>query len=124
MYPPFPTYVSPCIVAIPLDVRFTIATSPHRFRTPQESTSLRFTTTDSAFYITTLVSPSPSFKVVSPVPVLPTDTITLLGGSGTALNFTIGGPEVGGEEEGVLTVHVSAEEAGMVKYAWAFEVKY
>ncbi|EIM87573.1 glycoside hydrolase [Stereum hirsutum FP-91666 SS1] len=94
------------------------------FRTPQESTSLRFTTTDSAFYITTLVSPSPSFKVVSPVPVLPTDIITLLGGSGTALNFTIGGPEEGGEEEGVLTVHVSAEEAGMVKYAWAFEVKY
>lgn len=127
-YAPSPSLPRPpsLLLSLPLASSPSSLSSPpsHRFRTPQESTSLRFTTTDSAFYITSVVSPSPSFKVVSPVPVLPTDTVTLLGGSGAALNFTIGGEEEAGEGEGVLTVHVSAEEAGMVKYAWAFEVKY
>ncbi|KAF8515270.1 glycoside hydrolase [Gautieria morchelliformis] len=85
---------------------------------PQESSNIRFTTTPLAFYITTISSPSPSFTVNSPVPLLAHDTITLLGGSGQALNFTIEG------ETGAVTIQVPATEAEKVSDAWAFEVLY
>ena len=88
------------------------------FISPQESSNIRFTTTPLAFYITTLSSPTPSFTVNSPVPLLAHDTITLLGGSGQALNFTIEG------ETGAVTIHVPAAEAEKVSDAWAFEIVY
>lgn len=61
---------------------------------------------------------------MSPVPVLPTDRITLLGGSGATLEFTVGGGEGGDDEEVMLTIEVPEEEAKLVQYAWAFEVRY
>lgn len=85
---------------------------------PQESSNLRFTTTPLAFYITTISNPSPSFDVRSPVPILANDTVTLLGGSGNSLKFTIA------EDSGILTIDVPDEEAAMVSDAWAFEIVY
>lgn len=85
---------------------------------PQESSNLRFTTTPLAFYITTLTNPSPSFTITSPVPILSSDSITMLGGSGKALDFHID------NKTGAVTISVPASEAKLVNDAWAFEVVY
>ena len=83
---------------------------------PQESSNIRFTTTPLAFYITTTTTPTPSFTINSPIPLLAHDTITLLGGSGEPLNFTI--------ETGAVIINVPAAEAEKVSDAWAFEIAY
>ena len=85
---------------------------------PQESSNIWFTTTPLAFYIITVSSPTPSFTVNSLVPLLAHDTITLLGGSGQPLNFTIK------DETGAVTIYVPAAEAAKVSDAWAFEFVY
>ncbi|KIJ22836.1 glycoside hydrolase family 29 protein [Sphaerobolus stellatus SS14] len=87
------------------------------FITPQESSNIRFTTTPLAFYITTFDNPSPSFKIASPVPILMQDKITLLGGSGEPLQFSI-------DKTGNLTISVSTSEASRVSDAWVFEIVY
>jgi len=87
------------------------------FITPQESSNIRFTTTPLAFYITSTSNPSPSFRIVSPVPILTSDKITLLGGSGKALKFSI-------DSSGALTINVPESEASTVSDAWVFEVVY
>jgi len=88
------------------------------FITPQESSNIRFTTTPLAFYITNIDNPSPSFTVESPVPILPQDKMTLLGGSGKALKFSID------NRTGAVTINVPASEAALVSDAWVFEVVY
>ncbi|KAF8577472.1 glycoside hydrolase family 29 protein [Ramaria rubella] len=85
---------------------------------PQESSNIRFTTTPLAFYITTTTSPSPSFKVESPIPLLANDKITLLGGTGMPLKFAIE------NETGAVTIDVPAAEAAKMSDAWAFEIVY
>jgi len=82
-------------------------------------TDVRFTTTPDAFYILAISRPgSEGLKVTAPVPVVPGDRITLLGGSGNTLNWTV-------DKDGVLTVEVSDEELDLVSLpAWAFKIPY
>ena len=80
-------------------------------------TDVRFTTTETAFYIIAVSRPSESLKTVAPVPVMEGDKIFLLGGSGTQLAWSI--------NDGVLSVNVSDHELDMINLpAWAFEVVY
>jgi alpha-L-fucosidase len=80
-------------------------------------TNVRFTTTEDAFYILAISSPSGGLKVTAPVPLAPGDTVTLLGGSGTPLKWSI--------DNGVLTVDVSDQELNIVTLpAWAFKISY
>lgn len=78
--------------------------------------NLRFTTTPSAFYILALSRPSGGLKTSAPVPILQGDVVTLLGGSGTQLNWY--------QTDGMLIVDVGDEELDLVEYAWAFKIQY
>ncbi|KAG8715678.1 hypothetical protein FRC09_016422 [Ceratobasidium sp. 395] len=81
--------------------------------------NLRFTTTPEAFYIIALDRPSTGvIKTHAPVPILEGDTVSLLGGSGRSLEWSVDG------ETGELVVHVGEEEVGLVESAWAIKIKY
>jgi alpha-L-fucosidase len=81
--------------------------------------NLRFTTTPGAFYIIALSRPSGGVvKTSAPVPILKGDVVTLLGGSGRALNWSA---VEGGRG---LVIEVGEDEVGMVESAWAFKVQY
>lgn len=87
------------------------------FATPAYG-SLRFTTAVEAFYIISLETPS-TIRIPSsiPVPILPGDEVTLLGGSGKALNWTKGA-------DNTLTIELPQEEISLVQYAWALKIRY
>jgi len=93
-------------------------TRPWWFHTEDLSfTNVRFTTTMDAFYIIALTRPSGGLKVEAPVPIVPGDRVTLLGGSGAALNWSL--------NQGTLTVHVCDMELDMILLpAWAFKISY
>ncbi|KAG8735161.1 hypothetical protein FRC10_010916 [Ceratobasidium sp. 414] len=79
--------------------------------------NLRFTTTPEAFYMIALSQPSGGIvKTSAPVPILQGDVVTLLGGSGKALNWSMDGQG--------LVVAVGDEEIAMVGSAWAFKIQY
>ncbi|KAF8594671.1 glycoside hydrolase [Ceratobasidium sp. AG-I] len=80
--------------------------------------SLRFTSTPSTFCITSFTKPTDNLLVVErPVPILPGDTIKLLGAEDVgALAWSY--------RDGKLAIVVPDEAAGAVKHAWAFEVKF
>ena len=80
-------------------------------------TNVRFTTSPDAFYIIALTEPSDgALTTPAPVPIVANDTVTMLGGTGKALNWTV--------TDGVLSINVDSDELAMIDYAWAFEVKY
>ena len=80
-------------------------------------TNVRFTTTPDAFYIIALSEPSSgALTTPAPVPIAGNDTVTMLGGTGQALNWTV--------TDGVLSIEVDSDELAMVEYAWAFQVAY
>jgi alpha-L-fucosidase len=78
--------------------------------------NLRFTTTPGAFYIIALSRPSGGLNTSAPIPILGGDVVTLLGGSGAALNWTV--------TDGFLSVDVGDEELDLVDHAWAFKIRY
>ncbi|KAA1470747.1 glycoside hydrolase family 29 protein [Dentipellis sp. KUC8613] len=78
--------------------------------------NVRFTTKPDAFYVTALARPNGSVSTPAPVPIASRDTVTLLGGSGVALNWT--------SSAGNVTIQVPDSEVDMVKYAWVFKVTY
>lgn len=81
-------------------------------------TDVRFTTTENAFYIIAISRPSGALATIAPIPIMDGDIITLLGGTGRPLSWTV-------DEGGALRVEVSEEELDMVNLlAWAFEVAY
>ncbi|KZV75904.1 glycoside hydrolase family 29 protein [Peniophora sp. CONT] len=80
-------------------------------------TNVRFTTSPDAFYIIALTEPSDgALTTPAPVPILANDTVTMLGGTGKALNWTV--------DDGVLSIEVDSDELSKVQYAWAFQVAY
>ncbi|KAG8795751.1 hypothetical protein FRC12_010192 [Ceratobasidium sp. 428] len=80
--------------------------------------SLRFTTTPTSFCIISLEKPRDNLLVVDrPVPVLPGDTITMLGAESV-------GSLAWSYRSGKLAIVVPDEALGTVKHAWAFRVSY
>ncbi|KAI0036162.1 glycoside hydrolase family 29 protein [Vararia minispora EC-137] len=91
------------------------------FITPEDMTSgfadVRFTTTTDAFYIIALSAISGGgLRTPAPVPIVANDTVTMLGGTGQPLNWTV--------SDGVLEIQVSDAELAMTEIAWAFKVAY
>ena len=81
-------------------------------------TDVRFTVSESAFYIIAVTRPNGELKTAAPVPLTAGDEVRMLGGSGGRLAWRVDG-------EGVLRVCVSDEELDRVNLpAWAFEVVY
>ncbi|KAG8695553.1 hypothetical protein FRC09_009085 [Ceratobasidium sp. 395] len=80
--------------------------------------SLRFTATPTCFCIVSFDRPTDSLLVVDrPVPILPGDTITMLGAENV-------GPLAWSYRDGKLAVVVPDEALESVQYAWAFKVAY
>jgi alpha-L-fucosidase len=79
--------------------------------------NVRFTQKPDAFYIIALDPiTNGSLRTPAPVPIVANDTVTLLGGSGNALNWTV--------TDGVLSIDVSDDELSNVEIAWAFKIAY
>lgn len=78
---------------------------------------LRFTQTEEAFYILSLTEPSETFVVNASLPILPGDSISMIGaGNRTSLSWT-------SSEEGVtITVPSALISAG--QHCWVFKIAY
>lgn len=79
----------------------------------------RYTTTQNAFYVHYLTTPPPTLLVPDPVPYLPGDTVTILGGS---LNGTI--IPVTWNSNKTITLLLSDELIASDQYAWTFKLDY
>ncbi|KAH6684291.1 putative alpha-L-fucosidase [Halenospora varia] len=87
------------------------------FITP-ETRDVRFTQTQNAFYIISLTKPMGSVIVDVPIPILPGDTISMIGaGNGTVLEWS-------STPDGSISIEVPAALADAGKYAWAMKVNY
>lgn len=88
-----------------------------RFITP-ETGDIRFTQTQDAFYIISLTKPIGSVVVDVPIPILPGDTIAMIGaGNGTILEWS-------STSDGSISIEVPAPLVDAGKYAWAMKVNY
>ncbi|KAI0338361.1 glycoside hydrolase family 29 protein [Trametopsis cervina] len=92
------------------------------FITPQDQTSgltdVRFTTSPFAFYVIAISRPANgTLQTAAPVPILPDDTVRLLGGSGQNLAWSV--------DSGIFSIQISDDELDLVNLpAWAFEIEY
>ena len=78
---------------------------------------VRFTTTVDAFYIITVERPTGGLlRVRAPVPIKEGDTVTLLGGDASELDWEI--------EEGILSITFEEDVLDRIRYAWAFKIEY
>jgi alpha-L-fucosidase len=78
---------------------------------------VHFTTAADAFYIIAVSTiTGGSLRTPAPVPIAANDTVTMLGGTGNALNWTV--------TDGVLEIPVSDAELAMTDIAWAFKIAY
>ena len=81
-------------------------------------TDVRFTTTTDAFYIIAISRPAGSLDTAAPVPIIEGDQVTLLGGSGAHLAWSI-------DKKGILHIDVSDEDLNEIDLpAWAFQITY
>lgn len=80
---------------------------------------MRFTQTPDAFYITTLYAPNATLVLDSPVPYVPGDEVTVVGGN-------MSGAVVPSEllSNGSLRLNVSDEVRDADEYAWVFKIAY
>ena len=78
---------------------------------------VRFTTTFGAFYIIAVQRPSGGLlRVRAPVPIKEGDTVTLLGGECSELDWEI--------KEGILSITFEEDVLDRIQYAWAFKIEY
>lgn len=89
------------------------------FVTPEEGQAVRFTQNSNAFYITTLYPPNSSLVLDSPVPYVPGDEVTVLGGnqSGTVVPSQL-------LANGSLELTISDEVRDADNFAWVFKVAF
>lgn len=80
---------------------------------------MRFTQTLDAFYITTLYAPNSTLVVNSPVPYLPGDQVTVVGGN---LSGTVVPSEL--LANGSLQLNISEGVRNADEYAWVFKIPY
>jgi len=88
---------------------------------PADSTSghtdVRFTTKPDAFYIIAISNiTGGALTTPAPVPIAKNDVVTLLGGSGKVLKWSV--------TNGVLKIEVPEDELSKMSIAWAFKVAY
>lgn len=83
------------------------------------SDPFRYTTKDGAFYIHYIGTPPASLSLSDPIPYLPGDTVTVVGGSknGTIVPVTWSGT-------GTLTLQLSDDIIAADKYIWTFKIAY
>ncbi len=89
------------------------------FITPEEGSVVRFTQTMDAFYIFTLSQPNDTIVLNSPVPWVPGDQVTVLGGnsSGTVVpSQTLA--------NGSLQLNISSTVQKADQYAWVIKISY
>ena len=94
----------------------------NRFITAESITpdggDLRFTQTDDAFYISSLSVPLETVIIDVPIPVLPGDSITMIGaGNDTVLNWSIA-------SDGSVSIDVPPALIADGKYCWVLKVTY
>lgn len=87
--------------------------------TPEEGENIRFTTTADAFYIHVLERPNGVVELESPVPWVPGDQVTVVGGK-------MAGAVVPSEafgEKGVR-LNISKQIAAADRWTWVFKITY
>lgn len=79
----------------------------------------RYTTTSDAFYIHYVATPPKDLAIPDPVPFLPGDKVTVLGGSknGSPVKTTWDGI-------GKLTLHLTDDIIAGDEYVWTFKIEY
>ncbi|KAJ5205052.1 uncharacterized protein N7498_005931 [Penicillium cinerascens] len=89
------------------------------FVTPEEGDEVRFTTSQEAFYIHTLAKPNSTLTLSSPIPYVPGDQVTVVGGNmhGTVVPSAK-------SSNGSVTLSVSKEVAAADQFAWVFKIAY
>jgi alpha-L-fucosidase len=89
------------------------------FVTPEEGDNIRFTTTSDAFYISTLAKPNATIVLTSPIPWVPGDQVTVVGGSKS-------GEVVPSQKlsDGSVQLSISPAVADADEYAWVFKITY
>lgn len=89
------------------------------FITPQEGEAIRFTQTTDAFYILTLYPPNGTLVLNSPLPYVPGDQITVVGGnmSGTVVPSRMA-------DNGSLVITVDDKVKNADQYSWVFKISY
>jgi alpha-L-fucosidase len=89
------------------------------FVTPEEGDNIRFTQTLDAFYIHCMAQPNGTIVLESPVPYVPGDQITVVGGY-------YNGSVVPSQKasNGSLVITVSDDVAAADDWAWVFKITY
>jgi alpha-L-fucosidase len=88
------------------------------FITPAEG-DLRFTTTLDAFYIHVISEPNSTISILSPIPWLPGDNLTIVGGK---MNDQVVTSQAGPSGEVILKI--PADVIAADQYVWVFKIKY
>jgi len=89
------------------------------FVTPEEGQAIRFTQNQNNFYILTLYRPNGTLVLNSPVPYVPGDEITIVGGD---MSDTVVPSRLLGNGSLEITVHDHVVAAD--QYAWVFRINY
>ena len=89
------------------------------FVTPEEGETIRFTQNANAFYITTLDAPNATLVLNSPVPYVPGDAVTVVGGdmAGKVVQSRLLG-------NGSLELAISEDIAAADEYSWVFKIPF
>lgn len=89
------------------------------FVTPEEGDNVRFTTSQDAFYIHSLVKPNSTLTLSSPIPWVSRDKVTVVGGR-------MHGSVVPSRKssDGSVMLSISREVAAADQYAWVFKITY
>ena len=89
------------------------------FVTPEEGQAVRFTQNSNSFYITTLYPPNATLVLDSPVPFVPGDQVTVVGGnmSGTVVPSRV-------LSNGSLELAISEQVRDADRYSWVFKVPF
>lgn len=89
------------------------------FVTPEEGDSIRFTQTMDAFYILTLDPPGSTIVLDSPVPYVPGDAVTVVGGS---MKNTVVPSKL--LSNGSLELTISEAIVNADQYSWVFKIPF
>ncbi|KAJ6436415.1 alpha-L-fucosidase [Purpureocillium lavendulum] len=81
--------------------------------------SLRYTTTTNAFYIHYIGTPPSTINILDPVPYLPGDTVTVVGGSKNGSSVPVNWNGIG-----TLKLNLSSDIISADKYVWTFKIGY
>ena len=87
--------------------------------TPEEGDRVRFTQKSNAFYITTLYLPNNALVLESPVPYVPGDQITVVGGNmtGTVIPSKL-------TSNGSLQLTINEAVRNVDQYSWVFKISF